>query len=397
MQQNFNNITFLTGNLETLINAASVRALPVFSDVAVSFLSDLSSEILKDPRAKKYPDVVAYAFFIRKSSLVSLKKQIYDAENRIGRGLALHIAPSNVPVNFAVTFTDGFLAGNANIVRVSDKSFKQVDIICDAINQVIDTKYPDLKPYIQIIRYPHDEEITKTLSSMCDVRLIWGGNKTIGDIRRCAIPPRAVEYCFADRYSFSIINADFYLKQDANIVAKWFYTDTLYTDQNACSSPRLIVWTGKQIAKAKEQFWLAFLKLAEKEYNLPPIKVVDKFDALCRLAVSGNPVKRVGLSNRVSRVQVEKLTSDLMDFKESGGLFFEYDTQNLSDVISLLAKPCQTISYLGVDKNIIKDIIRMNGVRGGDRIVPLGHTMDVSIYWDGLNMVEAMSRLIAVD
>ena len=251
-----------------------------------------------------------------------------------------------------------------------------------------------MKPYVQVVRYPHNDDITQGLSSMCDLRLIWGGNRTIANIRKAELPPRAIEYCFADRHSLAVIDADVYLKSNAEQTAKGFYIDTLYTDQNACSSPRLVVWTGKEIEKAKERFWDAFQQIAEKEYELPVIKVVDKLDALCRLAVSGNKVKRIGKSNRVVRVQVEKLTPDLMNFKESGGLFFEYDAYDLNEIVPILTKPCQTIAYFGVDKQALKDVIKNNGVRGGDRIIPLGHTMDISILWDGLNMVEAMSRLI---
>ncbi|MBR4127493.1 MAG: long-chain-fatty-acyl-CoA reductase [Alphaproteobacteria bacterium] len=394
MQQNFNDITFLTGNRECLEKATETKVLPVFSDAAVSFLSEMSNEILKDSRTKNYPDVAAYAFFLRKSSLTRLKEQVHNAESRIGRGIALHIAPSNVPVNFAVSFTDALLAGNINIVRVSDKPFSQVGIICDAINKVADTKYPDMKPYVQVVRYPHNDDITQGLSSMCDLRLIWGGNRTIANIRKAELPPRAIEYCFADRHSLAVIDADVYLKSNAEQTAKGFYIDTLYTDQNACSSPRLVVWTGKEIEKAKERFWDAFQQIAEKEYELPVIKVVDKLDALCRLAVSGNKVKRIGKSNRVVRVQVEKLTPDLMNFKESGGLFFEYDAYDLNEIVPILTKPCQTIAYFGVDKQALKNVIKNSGARGGDRVIPLGHTMDISILWDGLNMVEAMSRLI---
>ncbi len=396
MQQNFNNITFLTGNLECLEKISSIKVLPVFSDEVLSFLADLSNEILKDSRSKNYPDVVSYAFFIRKSSLINLK-QTQNTQNRLGRGIAFHIAPSNVPVNFAVTFTDGLLAGNINIIRVSNKNFTQVDIICDAINKVVKTKHPQMEPYIQVIRYPHDEKITEMLSSICDVRLIWGGDQTISEIRKFQLPPRSIEYCFADRHSLAIIDSDFYLTQDANVIAKNFYIDTLYTDQNACSSPRLIVWTGNNIEAAKEQFWSAFLALAQKEYELPIIKVIDKFDAVCRLAAKGIHATKIGTSNRIVRVALEKLTEDLMIFKESGGLFYEYDTKNLQDIVPILTKPCQTISYLGVNKEDIKSIIENNGTRGGDRIISLGHTMDISIYWDGLNMVEAMSRIIAMD
>lgn len=40
-----------------------------------------------------------------------------------GRGVAFHIAPSNVAVNFAFSLAAGLLTGNANIVRLSSKPF----------------------------------------------------------------------------------------------------------------------------------------------------------------------------------------------------------------------------------------------------------------------------------
>lgn len=51
--------------------------------------------------------------------------------------MALHIAPSNVPVNFAVSMTSSLLAGNCTVVRVSSKRFLQVDVICEAINGLL--------------------------------------------------------------------------------------------------------------------------------------------------------------------------------------------------------------------------------------------------------------------
>ena len=35
-----------------------------------------------------------------------------------------------------------------------------------------------------------------------------------------------------------------------------------------------------------------------------------------------------------------------------------------------------------------------NGVRGVDRIVPLGKTMELEFFWDGLDMIDAMSRYV---
>ena len=46
-----------------------------------------------------------------------------NIEKRIGRGVTYHIAPSNVPVNFAVSMTSALLAGKACVIRVSNTSF----------------------------------------------------------------------------------------------------------------------------------------------------------------------------------------------------------------------------------------------------------------------------------
>ena len=58
----------------------------------------------------------------------------------IGRGKVLHIAPSNVPMNFAYSFAFGLLSGNINLVRLPSKEFAQIRILCDVIKQVCKQK-----------------------------------------------------------------------------------------------------------------------------------------------------------------------------------------------------------------------------------------------------------------
>ena len=68
----------------------------------------------------------------------------------------------------------------------------------------------------------------------------------------------------------------------------------------------------------------------------------------------------------------------------------------LTQFLPFTKKQCQTISYLGVDPNAIQALVLQNGVRGVDRIVPLGHTMDLEFFWDGYDMIDAMSRNVDV-
>jgi hypothetical protein len=394
MQINSDDLHFLVGNYDILENMSKVPALKTFSKCSMDFFSNLSKEILKDRRSRKYVDVMSYAYWIRKASIENVKEKHLDRKNRIGRGVAFHIAPSNVPVNFAVSMTSSLLAGNATIIRVSNKNFEQVDIICDAINKILCNQCKDMQCYLCLIRYEHSELITQELSNMCDVRIIWGGNNTINTIRKAALPSRAIEMAFADRYSLAVINSNTYLNENLDEIAKRFYTDTYYSDQNACSSPRLVVWLGDKVEEARGIFWKKMNEIVENDYEMKPIQAVDKFTSLSMLGMRYDGVRLVSDNNLVVRIEVDKLYPELMDYKNGGGYFFEYKASKLDDIVPVLTKQCQTISVLGIDKQDILDIVFKYGVRGVDRIVELGQTMALEFIWDGFKMIETMSRFI---
>lgn len=394
MQINSSDLEFLVGDYNILDNMPQTPALPMFSELAINFLAALSREILKDKRSRNNIDVMSYAYWIRKASIESVKEKHLDRKNRIGRGVAFHVAPSNVPVNFAVSMTSSLLAGNATIIRVSNKRFEQVDIICQAMNRILNSKHKNIRSHLCLLRYEHSEQITQELSNICDVRVIWGGNNTINTIRKAFLPPRAIEMAFADRHSLAIINSNVYLKENADDVAKGFYTDTYYTDQNACSSPRLVVWVGDKVEEARRLFWEKLHILVNRDYEMRPIQAVDKFTSLSMLGMGHNGVNLVSKDNMVMRVEVESLYPELMDYKNGGGYFFEYKAKSLDEVVPVLTKQCQTISVLGIKKQEILDLVYKYGVRGVDRVVDLGQTMGLEFIWDGFKMIETMSRFI---
>lgn len=394
MRINSDDFEFLVGNFEIMEQMQKLPALPMFSDRTVDFFSSLSRELLKDKRTRQNVDVMSYAYWIRKASIENVKSKHIDYTSRIGRGIAFHVAPSNVPVNFAVSMTSSILAGNATIIRVSNKRFEQVEIICDAMNRLLTDTFKEMRPYFCLVRYEHKDMITQELSSICDVRIIWGGNQTIETIRKAYLPPRAIEMAFADRHSIAVIHSDTYLRSNYDEVAKDFYTDTYYTDQNACSSPRIVIWTGSKTEEARIEFWRSLKKLVQKDYRMKPIQAVDKYTSFCMLGMLKDKIHLVSDNNYVVRVETEELFPELMDYKNGGGYFFEYVAEDLEEIVPVLTKQCQTISFLGESKERIKDIVFRNGVRGVDRIVPLGQTMGLEFIWDGYKMIESMSRFV---
>lgn len=391
MGLNTDDLTFLVGDPERLRQMPGTPALPAFSERAVTFLSSLSRLLLRDKRSGA--DVKSYAYWIRRASLEAAARE-GDYQNRLGRGVALHIAPSNVPVNFAVSMTSSLLAGNCTVVRVSGKPFPQVDLICEAVNRLLDGECAAMRPYVCVVRYEHSDEMTRELSALCDVRVIWGGDRTIEAIRRAPLPPRAVEMAFADRYSVAVIDGETYLEQDPKEIAKKFYTDTYYTDQNACSSPRLVVWLGERVPEARERFWGALEEVVRRDYPMQPIQAVDKYSAVCALGMSRPGVRYVSKDTLVVRAELDRLTADVMDYKCGGGCFFEYTAGALEEIVPVLTKRCQTVAVLGVDQEEVRKLVFSRGVRGVDRIVPLGGTMELSFIWDGFKMIESMSRYV---
>ena len=250
-----------------IAGAQSTAPRRPFDDTVIEFLSALSKDLMKAPEAKKYPEVITFAFFCRKGNLLQLKKAYEDRiSNWVGRGLAFHIAPSNVPVNFAYTLISGLLAGNANIVKASSRDFEQVRIISSAIARTAE-QFPEMAPYATVVIYDRNrQDLTEYFSAACNVRVIWGGDRTIASVRRAPILPRTVELCLADRYSLAVISAEAILsasEEEMKALAQGFYNDTYLYDQNACTSPRLIYWLGgnKQADEAKKSSGRRFIRI----------------------------------------------------------------------------------------------------------------------------------------
>lgn len=394
MPQSFNELTYVVGTPETIEAMRSVPAMVPFSDKAVTFLNAVSAKLLKTGKA--YSDVVTFAFWCRKAALLTEKAKYETGELRLGRGIAFHSTPSNVPVNCAFSFAAGLLAGNPNIVRLPAKPYAQVDLICAAVKEVLDEQ-PEMKPYAIFVKFPPVQEICDYFSGICATRVVWGGDMTIAEMRKSPLPPRAKEITFADRHSILVLNADAILKaENIDRPAQDFYNDTFFSDQNACTSPRIIVWTGKDKQAAKDKFWQAVHKLVTDKYTLAPVQAVGKLAALYRAAAQKKARLEPHRDNFIYRIKVDALEVDLPDLKYNSGFFFEYDAESLNEIAPVCTNKCQTMTYYGLDKADIADFIRSAAPQGVDRAVPMGKSMDFTLVWDGYDLIRELSRIVNV-
>jgi hypothetical protein len=392
----YKDVTYLAGD-----RIEATRPFEPFDKLICEFLYDLSTDLRSCDESSAYPDVMAFTFWCRKANIARLKRDFKNGETRLGLGVVFHITPSNVPVNFAFSFVFGLLSGNANIVRVPSKPFPQIDIICATIDRLFAAdKYKEIKTMTAFVRYEQNDEITSMYSANCNARIIWGGDEAIRNIRKSAVPERCVDVAFSDRYSLCVIEAPSVIKLDeAELIrlSERFYNDTYLMDQNACSSPHLIVWQGSEKDVAKERFWTAVYNTVVEKYQLAAVCAVDKYTMLCQNAIDLNNIRSFKKhSNYVYRIAIDRVFDSIDTLRGKFGYFFEYDTDDINSIAHIINTKYQTLTYFGVDKSELLDFVVNNRLSGIDRIVPVGKALDMDVVWDGYDIVRSLSRIIEV-
>ena len=387
-------VRYLIGN-ENILNLP----MATLCDEVCDFLNDLSKEILGSQAGRLYPDLSALAFWCRKANIQKIKETAPVKTNRLGRGLCFHIAPSNIPVNFAFSYVFSLLAGNANIVRIPSKDFPQVSALVEIFKKVLE-KYPKIKDRTAFVKYDRTSDATAVFSKIADARMIWGGDNTIKTVKSCETKPRCIDIAFADRYSVCIIDGERILEADENSIerlAQNFYNDTYLMDQNACSSPQLIYWQNDS-EQAREKFWNAVYKTAKEKYVLQDAVCVDKYTKFCEDAIDySDKIKSVKHSeNLLYRSEITAPDKDIENLRGKAGYFYEYSLKDIGELFSVVDEKYQTVTYYGIDaQKLAKDIV-LHELRGIDRIVPIGKAMDIDVIWDGYDLLTQLSRIIDV-
>lgn len=373
-----------------------------FADNVIEFLNALSGVLLKDRMSRLYPDVITFAFFCRKANILALKEKYTSVnELRLGRGILFHIAPSNVPINFGYSLVAGLLAGNNNIVRVSSKQFPQVDLIIRHLHELIECGlYNEVANRIVLVRYDRTSDVSAFFSSICNVRVIWGGDATIKTVRQNAIPARSFDVCFADRYSIAAINPDAIIAaSDAEMqrLSEAFYNDTYLFDQNACSAPHTIFWLRTaNLQVAKNRFWSVVHEHVVQKYELHAVMAVDKLTAFYRQAACMRVCKQEMPDNMVVRSELSDLPKNIEDFRCACGYFSEYTVDSLDEIAPVVSIKYQSLGYFGFSREELVDFVMRNRFQGLDRVVPIGETTAFTLTWDGYNLIDMFSRIPSV-
>ena len=380
--------------------ARHARAEP-FSAARVNTLARLSAAVLADPLLRQDPASVSVAYWLRRAQLTRLAEEHARraaAEPdvlRVPVGRVLHMAPSNVDTLFIYSWALAYLCGNANVVRLSQESGVVVEALLRVIGGVA-AEDEELRAWNRFVTYGHDDVITTALSAWCAHRVIWGGDETVAAIRPLPLPSHASERVFGSKYSFSVIDAARWSAAPEEVraqVASGFFNDLFWFDQMACSSPQVVFWLGAP--EAAEAAAGDFERILQSEVDrrrfTPPVSSAVHRRAYA-FGMAATSDVRVVLEHP-GFVGVHLRDRSVLD-KEicGGGLLRHLPASGLSEVVEFVDESDQTLTHWGLDAETLRELASAVGMRGLDRLVPIGQALAFDVIWDGFHLIDDVLR-----
>ncbi|MCW3841319.1 gamma-glutamyl phosphate reductase [Micromonospora yasonensis] len=377
--------------------------LTVGDERVVDFLVAFARRLLRPAVARRYPELASLGFFLRRGEITKALARVADepGQLRFPRGLVFHVPPANVDTIFVYSWALSALAGNANVVRISSRSAGAADAVLGALNDTLAEAHPAVRQTQRMVTYGRDDAVTAALSMAADLRVIWGGDRSVSEIRRHPLPPHARDVTFPDRSSFTVISATGWLgapAADRDAAALGFYNDAYWFDQAACASPRTVYWVGEAAdAEAARADLLARLRtvLDSKRPEVDAAMAVEKRVATYGLAVEGLATAIHFDGNDLATVELTG-PGDIPRRWLGVGTFPQARIDALTDLAPVVVRRDQTMTHFGFTGEELAAFARAVAGRGIDRIVPLGDALSFAATWDGYDLMREFTRITTI-
>jgi hypothetical protein len=393
------------GELLTGLSGRCAASMPPFAPEITSFCAEFSRALFKDSEARRFPELQALAFWMRKAQLARLEEEFAvmgtGRSVLVPRGLVFHVPPANVDTIFIYSWLVAVLTGNRNIIRLSPRASHQTDVVRRIYIETLAGAGEGITRNTVMVQYGHEREISEAISAAADVRVIWGGDTTVQTVRSVQLPPHAKELTFPDRYSFSAIHARNYLALDSGArrrLAQCFYNDTFWFNQMACSSPQLVIWCGtpRECTEASRSFYGHVQEqIADKAYASETGARLNKLTFACRAILDQEVSGYTEYGNELVLLQLDNLPA-LRREHCGGGVLFQFYAGSLDELAGFVERRDQTLTYFGFPESELKRLARLlNGV-GLDRLVPVGQALSFQRFWDGYDLFQELTRHVYI-
>ena len=374
-----------------------VNTWPCFSEEALVFCDALSSALLQNEQTRAKPDIVAFAFWLRKNQLQTMHSEFVDSGGqREALGLVFQIAPGNVDTVFIYSAILSFLLGNVTLVRVSSRMGASAARIIKILNELLALQeYAPCAERFCVVQYPSNDRITQMLSNRCQLRVIWGGDSTIAAIQSLPLEHPLVDVVFPDRYSAALIRTEAVTEDAVSSLIAQFCQDVLPYGQQACSSPRTIYWLGNDAdtARARQLFWHE-LRFATK-HVLPSFTDEEIYARELfrqRVALELGMACEITSDGSALTVMTDAAIETLEEIHCGLNTFLETRLDSVAELGARLGDKFQTLTIVGLDQAALEKALTPDQYQLIKRVVPPGQALSFSHRWDGVNLLAAFSH-----
>nr|WP_203822843.1 acyl-CoA reductase [Actinoplanes ferrugineus] len=382
----------LTAPVEDRLTVGDPRVL--------DFLAKVARKLLAPAVARRHPELGSLGFFLRPAELNrAVARMQRDDAVVFPRGNVFHVPPANVDTIFVYSWALSALAGNHNVVRISERSAAAADTILAALNEVLADADPVIGRTQRMITYGRDNAITAALSQWCDLRVIWGGDAAVEAIRKNPLRPSARDLTFPDRTSWAAISADGWRaatpasRRDAVV---GFSNDAYWFDQAACSSPRTVFLVGSQTSDVRAEFIELLLEVVDQRgWAVDAAMAVEKRVNAYEMAATGAISAMEFPKNSVTAMSLTAVPSAPRRWIGAGAFPFA-EVGSLLELVPAMNRQDQTFSHFGFGLDQLREFALALGGRGVDRIVPFGQALTFSAIWDGYDLPSEFTRLTTI-
>ena len=246
---------------------------------------------------------------------------------------------------------------------------------------------------------------TRTSPTRCSLqsclRIVWGGDATVGLVRESPLAPSGVELVFPNRYSLAVIDAQAVLADpDPQSMARNFVNDSFWFGQLACSSPRSVVWCGthEQVEAASAWFW----PLIEAAARRPPVSNGRMRPQSPSCSPKTTPRSR---SMRQCSPRAPIISASSAARSTSLARSREHRAASSTSTGSTRSRTLPFIRRATGKRSSASAFRRKPGPAsfvpnarlGIDRIVKPGAALNFDVLWDGVDLLTSMTRLVSLN
>jgi len=370
-----------------------------FDGRSVAMLGALSRTILADPRARNNPPYVALGYWLRPAALKRLVASFGPDQAgifRVSRGVALHLPPTNVDTIFVYSWAVSVLAGNCNVVRLAQESDDDTRWLCGVIAKVV-ADHGQAGRHL-FCTYAYGGDFEAALCAKMDLRMIWGGDAKVRAAGAVPIRPDGLSIGFPDRDSFAIIAAEAYAgagDEERNRLAEGFFADVYWFDQMGCGSPRILFWVGDASNVSNDFYRRLLVVIDARQLRATMSVAIAKLGRGMDALASGDATQLRHWSNELDVVELSRpVRSDTTG--QGGGFLGQVTLHSADEIVPYVSRKTQTIAHYGLRPNELRELAKAIATRGGYRLVPIGDALKFSPDWDGVRLVDHMTRVITI-